>query len=410
MVNEKYIKNLAETAVKIGVNIQPDQYLVINSPIETAEFAREIAKSAFEAGAVDVFINYTDEKFSKIRLDSASKETLKEVPDWWTERLDDFIKKGAAVISISAIDPDLMKDVDAQKVQVSVQAKEEASKNYSDAMMGNKNRWCVISVPTKNWAKKVFPEARNGELATDLLWNAIIRSTHCNDINPIEKWHKKDDEFKNKSEWLNQKQFKKLHYKNNLGTDLYIGLPENHIWSGGSEIAQDGVRFFPNLPTEEIFTAPDKDKIDGKVVSTYPLVYHGKTIEDFTLEFKDGKIIDSCARKNEDILKSLIEIEGANSLGEVALVPQDSTISDMNILFYNTLFDENASCHLALGDAYPSCIEDGAQMSKEELSKHGLNQSPTHVDFMIGSDDMSISGIDENGNETEIFKNGNFVI
>lgn len=410
MVNEKFRQNLANTAVKIGVNIQPNQFLVINSPIETADFAREIAQAAFEAGAEDVYINYNDEKFSKLRLDNATKETLENIPDWWTERLDSYINRGAAIISISAIDPDLMKDVDTEKVKASAKAKEEASIDYSNAMMGNKNRWCVISIPTENWAKKVFPSAANGKMATDLLWNAILRSTHCNEQDPISEWHQKDRNFKKRAYWLNNHQFDQLHYTNSLGTDLYVGLPKNHVWSGGSEIAQDGVKFFPNLPTEEIFTAPDRNRVNGKVVSSYPLVYHGKIIEDFALTFKDGKVVDKCAKKNEDVLDVLLSNEGADRLGEVALVPFNSPISDMNILFYNTLFDENASCHLALGDAYPTCIKDGTELTQEELLEKGLNKSQTHVDFMIGTDDLNISGIDKNGNETIIFKDGNFVI
>lgn len=409
MINEKYQENLAETAVKIGVNIQPNQFLVINSPVETADFARKVAKAAFDAGAEDVYINYNDQKFSKIRLDNASKETLKEIPDWWSDRLNNIIDRGGAIINISAVDPDLMDEVDTEKIETSIEAKKSASHDYNEALMGNKNRWCVISVPTTNWAKKVFPEAMNGQKATDLLWNAILRSTHCISKDPIKEWHEQDKLFKERAERLNKKQYDQLHYTNDLGTDLYIGLPKNHIWSGGSEVSQDGVSFFPNLPTEEIFTAPDKYRVNGRVAASYPLIYHGKTIEDIQLEFKDGKVVDVFANKNEDLLRKIIEKDNNGYLGEVALVPYSSPISEMNILFYNTLFDENASCHLALGTAYPNSIEDGLIMTEEELDEAGINTSSDHIDFMIGTEDLKITGVNEDGSEEPIFINGNFV-
>ncbi len=408
MVNEKYSKNLAKTAVKIGVNIQPDQFLVINSPIETADFAREIARAAFNAGARDVYIDWKDEKFSQIRISRASEESLEEVPDWWTSKLEEYIDKGAAVITISAKDPDLMEMVDNERIDTNKKALNLASTDYHKALMENKNRWCVISVPTAGWARKVFPEARNKQQAIDLLWNAIFRSTRCNEKDPIEFWKNKDSDFKKKAQWLNEQRFDKLHITTELGTDVTIGLPEDHLWSGGSEIAQDGIEFFPNLPTEEIYTAPDKNRIDGHVVASYPLDHEGKIIDKFAVDFKDGKVIDFCARKNEDLLAKLLKEEGADSLGEIALVPYDSPISDMNLLFYNTLFDENAACHMAFGDAYPTSIKDGTEYSEEELAEKGLNRSKIHTDFMFGTKDTNITGITKDGRELPIFVNGNF--
>lgn len=410
MINEKYQDNLANTAVKIGVNIQPNQFLVINSPIETADFARKVAKAAFEAGAEDVYINYYDEKFTKLRLNQASKDVIKDVPDWWLERQQNILDRGGAVISIHAADPDIMKEVDAEKLQAKISAQETASEEYNKALMGNKNRWCVISVPTVNWAKKVFPEAKNGQMATDLLWNAIIRSTYSNSTDPVTEWHEKDQLLKERAEYLTKKQYDQLHYTNELGTDLYIGLPENHIWSGGSEIAKDGVNFFPNLPTEEIYTAPDKNRVNGRVVASYPLNLHGKLVEDFSFHFKDGKVSECYARRNEDILKELLSEKNADFLGEVALVPKNSPISNMNLLFYNTLFDENASCHLALGEAYPTSVENGSELNDEELETIGLNTSPIHVDFMIGTDDLTVTGITKDGKEELIISDGEFMI
>ncbi len=409
MLNNKYTENLAKTSVKIGVNLQKDQILVINAPIETAEFAREVAKEAYDAGAKDVFIHYNDEQFHKLRYERTTEETLREVPDWWRERLDYAVNNNAAIISISAVDPDLLTDISTAKINASIEARQEAMSDYNKALMGNRNRWCVISVPTASWAVKVFPEAKNSAQALDLLWSAIIRSTHCNTRDPIAEWHEKDQIFKERSKWLNEQQFDKLHYKNELGTDLMVGLPKRHVWSGGSEKAQDGVEFFPNLPTEEIFTAPDRMRVDGRLVSSYPLVYRGKTIESFSLNFKDGEITDWCAKTNEDVLSSLIESHKNHMrLGEAALVPYDSAISRMDLLFYNTLFDENASCHFAIGSAYPGCVENGAELTEEELLEAGLNQAPNHVDFMIGTKDLQITGIKEDGTEIPVFTDGNF--
>ncbi len=401
-------ENLAEISVKIGVNLQPGQELFINSPIETADFARLIAKSAFDAGAKDVHVNYQDEKLSKLRYEGADKETLSEIPDWFKLKYDEILDKKGAVISIHASDPDLLSGIDQEKILASVKAREEATREYSDAIMADDVRWCVISVPTDSWAKKVFPQSST---PVDDLWKAIFKTTYTDQEDPVACWREKDKAFKARAEKLNEKQYKALRYKNSRGTDITVGLPKNYIFSGGSEKAKDGVEFFPNLPTEELFSAPDKDRVDGTLVSAYPLVYNGKIIDRFSLTFKDGKVVDYKAEIGEDALDSLIHVsEGSDHLGEVALVPYDSAISNMNLLFYNTLFDENASCHFALGAAYPTCVKGGENMRPEELEKAGLNQSPTHVDFMVGTDDLKITGVLEDGTEEKIFENGNFVI
>lgn len=397
--------NLAKIAVTLGVNIQPGQYLMINSPVETADFARSLAKAAFEAGAGDVYINYSDEDYAKLRYTYADSAALADIPEWWRLRLQDFLERGGCVISIAAGDPDLMREIDADKIAAAVRARQAASADYSRAMMVNDNRWCVISAATQGWAKKVFPDSQN---PTAQLWDAILSASGADTEDPVAAWRKKDETFKRRARWLNEKQFESLRYTNARGTDLTVGLPKNHVWSGGSETARDGVRFFPNLPTEEIFTAPDRSRVNGRVVASYPLSYQGKNIEDFELTFKDGKVVDVRAGRHEDMLRELIKNDGADYLGEVALVPYDSAISNLNLLFYNTLFDENAACHLALGDAYPGCVQGGEDMSAEELLAHGLNQSQTHVDFMIGTKDLSITGIGADGSETPVFVNGNF--
>ncbi|MEG0076143.1 MAG: aminopeptidase [Eubacterium sp.] len=404
------MKKLAELTVKIGVNIQPRQNLIINSPIECSEFARALAESAYKAGARDVMINYNDEKFSKIRYTHATLDVFKEVAPWFVDKQNDTIKKGCAVISVYADDPDLLKDVDPEKIKTASGAIQKATESYHMAMMNNECRWCVVSVPTIGWATKVFPGVED-ETAVDMLWDAIFKATRADQDDPIEAWYTFNKNFEDKTNFLNKKQFVKFIYKNSLGTHLEVGMPENHIWAGGSEKASDQIEFFPNIPTEEIFSAPHKDQVNGTLVSSHPLVYNGQLIDHFSFVFKDGKVADYNAEIGQDALKNLVEAsEGSNQLGEISFVPYHSPISDMNLLFYNTLFDENASCHFALGAAYPTCVENGSKLSVEALKTAGLNYSTTHVDFMVGTKDLSIIGIEKDGTEIPIFTNGDWSI
>ena len=403
-------QKLAELAVKIGVNIQPDQSLIINSPIECSVFARCVAEAAYAAGARDVVMNYNDEKFSRIRYKNAALEVFEQVPQWFIDKQNYLVDQHFAVISIYAEDPDLFSDVDPLKIKTASAAVQKATEKYHMAMMNNQCRWCVISVPTAGWAKKVFPDDPE-ELAVEKLWEAIFKATRADQENPVDAWYRFNKSFEAKTRFLNDHQFDRFIYKNQLGTDIEVGMPKNHIWAGGSETAADGVDFFPNIPTEEVFCAPHRDRINGTLVSSHPLVYNGQLIDDFSLTFKDGVVIDYQAKIGHETLKTLIEAsEGSDRLGEIALVPYHSPISNMNLLFYNTLFDENASCHFALGAAYPTCVENGEEMDPETLKAAGLNYSTTHVDFMIGTEDLSIIGIEADGTEIPIFVDGDWVI
>lgn len=403
-------QKLAELAVKIGVNIQPDQSLIINSPIECSAFARCVAEAAYAAGARDVVMNYNDEKFSRIRYKNAALEVFEQVPQWFIDKQNYLVDQHFAVISIYAENPDLFSDVDPLKIKTASVAVQKATEKYHMAMMNNQCRWCVISVPTAGWAKKVFPDDPE-ELAVEKLWEAIFKATRADQENPVDAWYRFNKSFEAKTRFLNDHQFDRFIYKNQLGTDIEVGMPKNHIWAGGSETAADGVDFFPNIPTEEVFCAPHRDRINGTLVSSHPLVYNGQLIDDFSLTFKDGVVIDYQAKIGHETLKTLIEAsEGSDRLGEIALVPYHSPISNMNLLFYNTLFDENASCHFALGAAYPTCVENGEEMDPETLKAAGLNYSTTHVDFMIGTEDLSIIGIEADGTEIPIFVDGDWVI
>ncbi len=401
-------QHLADLTVALGVNIQQGQHLIISTPIACADFARLVAECAFKRGAGDVTIRYNDEKFARLRYDYADTETLTSIPHWWQERSDSAVDHHDAAISIYAEDPSVMAGVNAEKVKAASNAVQNAAKKYHLAVINNQIRWCVISVPTPGWAQKVFPELSQDQ-AVEALWDAIFKTTRSDVKDPVDAWEKHNDSFKARSEFLNAHQFDAFIYRNATGTDIKVGMPKNHIWAGGQETAVDGHPFFPNIPTEEIFCAPDKNRINGTLASSHPLIYNGQMIDHFSLTFKHGVVTRFSAQKGEDALKSLIEANpGSNMLGEISFVPYDSPISNLNLLFYNTLFDENASCHFALGSAYPTCIQNGQNMTPEELAAAGLNVSTTHVDFMVGTQDLSITGLDKNGVETPIFINGNW--
>jgi len=400
---EKY----ARLIVRTGVNIQRNQILVITSPIECAFFTRMIAEAAYQEGARDVVISWKDELFSKIRFLHAPEEVFEEFPQWQKDFYTSYMRQGAAFVSIAASDPELLKDVNHERVAKAQKTSNFALKEYRESLMNNKNVWCVVSIPTKSWAKKVFPRASEEE-AVEQLWAAIFKSVRVDTEDPVAAWEKHKHNLKRTADFLNSHKFKFLHYKNNKGTNVTIELPQDHIWLGGSEYTPAGVEFIANMPTEEVFTLPKKTGVNGTVVCSKPLNYHGNLIEQFSLTFKEGKIVDFSAEQGYEVLKKLIETdEGSSYLGEVALVPHDSPISKSNILFYNTLFDENASCHLAIGKAYPVCIKKGEHMSETDLEKFGVNNSLVHEDFMIGTADLEIIGITATGSEVPIFKNGN---
>lgn len=403
------LENYAQLIIKIGLNIQKNQTLVITSPIEGAEFVRIVGEVAFNEGARDVVLNWGDEKFSRMRFLKAPEEVFEEFPQWKRDFYLHYIKEGAAFLSISASDPELFMDVDPSRMAKANKTINTALREYRESIMSNKNTWCVASIPTLSWAKKVFPHLPQ-EKVINKLWSTILKAVRIDGGDFINQWKEHNKNLRKTREFLNNKNFKTLHYKNSLGTDLTVELPKDHIWLGGSEFTPAGIEFNANIPTEEVFTLPKKTGVNGKVVSTKPLNYNGNLIEDFSLRFKEGKIIDFTAEKGYETLKNIIETdEGSYYLGEVALVPYDSPISNLNILFYNTLFDENASCHFAFGKAYPVCLKDGQNMNKEELKKAGVNDSLVHTDFMIGSRDLEIVGTTWNGDKVEIFKNGNFV-
>lgn len=408
MNNENLLKKYAKLAIYQGVNVQKDQILVISSPIECAEFTRMLVEEAYLKGAKEVVVQWNDELTSKLKYQYSPIEVFENVPEWVKESRLSYAKEGACFLSISASDPELLKDIDPKKIATFRKAASISSREFSSRLMSNENAWSIVSIPTAGWAKKVFPNLSEEE-AIAKLWDAIFKIVRVDSEDPVAAWEEHKNTLKNNMDFLNSRRFKSLHFENSLGTDLVIELPEKHLWAGGAEFTQNGIEFIANMPTEEIFSMPKKTGVNGKVVSSMPLNYGGNLINNFSLIFKNGKVVDFTAEEGYETLKNILDTdEGAKYLGEVALVPYDSPISNSNIIFFNTLYDENASCHLAFGKAYSSCIKDGEKMSEEELEKEGANDSLTHIDFMIGTKDLKITGTTYDDEEIKIFVDGNW--
>lgn len=403
------LKKYAELLVKQGVNLQPNQELVIDASIENYKLVREITKQAYQLGAKDVIVHYTDEQITRMRYEHCDKEHFETVPAYLRELRNEYASKHAAIITITSSDPEAMKGIDPQKIATWSKAVHIACSTFYDHLDLGIDRWCIAGAPSIAWANKVFPDMSDQE-AVDALWRAIFKVTRCDQDDPVEVWNKHRRSFEKRVAILNENRIQSLHYTNSLGTDLTVGMNKDYLFAGGGSYTTDGIYSFPNIPTEEIFTSPNKDDVSGIVYSSLPLNYNGHIVDEFSITFEKGRIIDYQAKVGYDVLKSIIETdEGSHYLGEIALVPYDSPIRNMNILFYNTLFDENASCHLAIGKGFGECLKDGLKMDRKELFQKGVNDSLTHVDFMIGTKDLKITAVLENGEEMKIFEDGNFV-
>lgn len=400
------LENYARLVIEIGINTQKEDIVLISCPIERADFARLLAKKAYEAGANEVVIDWRDDQLTLLRFQHSPVEVMEDIPQYLYDKREYYSLKGAKMISVYADNPELLSEIDPEKIQRVSMASSLKFKPLMKYTMNDINSWCVVSVPTLDWAKQVFP---NSESPVEKLWDIIFKVTRLDRDDYIEAWKEHLSLLTEKAQWLNTMDFKYLVYKASNGTDLKIELPKGHIWMAANSKNAKGEDFVPNMPTEEVFTLPKRDGVNGRVYSSKPLAYNGNIIDEFYLEFKDGRVVDFDAKKGKDSLASIFEQdERARYLGEVALVAFDSPISNSNLLFFNTLFDENASCHLAFGKAYPTTIKGGTDMTDEELLDIGVNDSFIHEDFMIGTKDLSIIGIDHDGKETSIFVNGNW--
>lgn len=401
------LKKYAELIVKVGVNVQKGQPVVLYISITQQELAHLIVEEAYGAGASEVMIEWKDTFSEREFLKHASEERLENVPEYIVKKGNYIAGKKAARISVMSADPGAYSGIDQKRIAKNQAAMGKALRQVRKATQNNDLSWTVVSAADQAWAEKVFPE-KKGQAAIDALWEEIFKTTRIDKADPVKAWHEHDQKLHEKSDWLNEQQFSALHYVSTV-TDITIGLPENHVWEGAGSFTPEGTEFMANMPTEEVFTAPDCRRIDGYVTSTKPLSYAGNILEDMKFTFKDGKVVEAMAKKGQEVLEHLLETDaGAKSLGEVSLVPDPSPISQSGIIFFNTLFDENASDHLALGASYPFNVAGGTKMSDEELLDHGMNVSQTHVDFMVGSADMDIDGIKKDGTIVPVFRNGDW--
>lgn len=407
---EDYIEKYVELILKVGLKIKDGDKLVVRCPIEARDFAVECTKKAYELGAGEVVVDYRDQVISRLKYENESLDVLTDIPKHKVDKENYYMDKKAKYLSVTGSDPDAFKGVDAEKLFKSNLANSKALRDFSAKMMANYVSWIVVGASIPSWATKVFPDLEEGE-AVRRLWFEIFNSVRLFEEDPIKALEDHVDNLNRYSKFLNEAKFEKLIYKSQKGTDLEVGLPKGYIFAGAGDVNSEGEEFIANMPSEEVFSAPRLDGVNGKVYSTMPLNYNGNLIEDFYLVFKDGEVVDYDAKAGKEYLKNILDTdEGAKRLGEVALVSYNTPISMRKVLFYNTLYDENASCHFALGKSYPTCLEGGEKLSIEELKERGMNDSLTHVDFMVGDETTEIIGVKENGDQVQIFKEGNFVI
>ena len=411
MLTQKQLENFAELAVRVGANMQKGQEVVIRCDVQCKDFAHLIAQKAYEFGAKRVHIQWRDEVLKRLDMLNADLDSLCEVPDVSLRAQNKYyIKNKVCLIAISADDPNVLKGCDPDRVAAAEIARLKADKDRRQATMSNYLRWTIVSIPTRAWASQVFPDL-DPDVAVDKMWDAIGHIMRLDTDNPTEAWRKHIATLHRRAAFLNAHNFEYIHMTNERGTDLTVGLATDHVWIAAEEEGQDGVPFTANMPTEEIFTAPHNRKINGTVVNALPLVNNGNVIDNFSITFKDGKVVDYTAEVGYDALKGILTAdEGVLSLGEIALIGKNSPIAESGVLFYNTLFDENASCHLAFGASYPTTVKGGNDMTAKQLKAHGMNASIQHVDFMVGTKDINIDGIDHDGNVVPLFRDGEWVI
>lgn len=404
------LRQYAQLLVRVGMNIQDKQPVFIRSSVEALELTHLVVEEAYIAGASDVRVEYADPRLKRLKFEHESLDHFEnnDVKSYDVGARMDFVKRGAANLAILTEDPDLLSGIDASKLKANQLQYSKAYKGYMEASQKNQFPWVVAAFPSKAWAQRVYPD-KSVEDAYTTFVDEVFDIVRVDGNDPIQNWQSHVKNLSVHADKLQKKQYKALHYLSE-GTDLVVGLPKGHIWEDAtSYVNGDQQAFIANIPTEEVFTAPDRNNVNGYVTNKLPLSFNGNIIDGFTLTFKDGEIIDFKADKGEDVLRDLLDTdEGAKRLGEVALVPDDSPISNRNTIFYNTLFDENASCHLAIGSAYGFNIEGGTEMTTEEKIASGLNDSNVHEDFMIGSADLTIYGILEDGTKELVFENGNW--
>ncbi|WP_027847433.1 aminopeptidase [Marinococcus halotolerans] len=408
LVSEESLKKYADLAVRMGVNVQKKQLVVIHSDIKHVTFARFVQRAAYEAGASSVVMDWSDEWSTQTFYLHAADKAIDHVPDWKKARINEWDKASAAYIHLISESFDVFADISPARFSRYQKAYRTKLESYYAKMRSHEVRWCLLAVPSSAWATKVFPHLRKEE-ALQSLWQVVLHGARADGKYPIKDWENHDRAFESRKTFLNNRQFGALHFINSQGTDLVIGMPDNHVFLGGGVTDTKGIPFFPNIPTEEIFSAPHKNKVSGRLVATKPLVYGGRVIEDVSLTFQDGRITSYSAAHGQEALQRLLETdEGAICLGEIALVSSHSPLAQTNTLFYNTLFDENTACHIGIGNASPSNLQHSSNLSEQALEEAGLNTSLLSVNVAFGTEDMKVVGVEQEGAETILMKDGDF--
>ena len=411
-MNQELLNKYAAFTVQVGVNVQKGQTLIIRCPVEGAYFGRACMEAAYKAGARDVVIRWEDEKAARIRMELGEEEALSETKPYELRSYLDYAESegGCCLLAIHASDPEIFEGLDTAKINRVSLAKQEAMKSWREYTMKDRVQWCVVAIPTPAWASSVFPGLDEDE-AQEKLWSAIFDVCRVTGGDPVSAWKEHVAKTSACRDKLNELQLESIHMTSANGTDLTVGLAEGHTWEGACSKAENGAVFIANVPTEEVFTAPHRERVNGVVKGTKPYVYNGQLIEGFSVAFKDGVVVDYSAEKNAELLGQLLDSdEGARRIGEIALVPASSPINRSGLLFYNTLFDENAACHIAFGAGYPTTVKGGAAMTTEELLACGVNDSAIHEDVMVGAEDMTITGLTKSGETVTIFENGEWAI
>ncbi|WP_197474664.1 aminopeptidase [Deinococcus puniceus] len=406
---EQKLQNYAQLAVRVGLGLRPGQRVLVQAPVDTAPLARLLVREAYAAGASFVDVRWDDDDVVLARFELAPEGTFETLSQWRVNAETEVAEAGGAVIAIRAANPGLLAGVDAARVTAHARALAAYRKPYTAQVMTNRLNWNLISAPVAGWAQVMFPDA-SAEEAIAQQWDAIFAATRADQPDPVSLWQTHLADLKRRRDTLTAKQYHALHFKSGE-TDLTVGLADSHIWGGGSADTPGGITFTANIPTEEVWTAPHRNRVDGVVVSTKPLSYNGVLVDGIRIRFEGGRVVEATATQGQDALTQMIATdEGSHRLGEVALVPHSSPISRSGLFFFNTLYDENAASHIAIGTAYRFNVAGGVDMSLEEFNAAGGNDSLVHVDWMIGSPDMDVDGLSASGEREAVMRNGEFVI
>ena len=411
-MNQHYLQLYADFIVKVGVNVRPRQNFIVRCPVTMPNFAHACVRAGYEAGAKTVVVRWEDDKLTRLNMELADEKDLTAMKPYELRSYLDYAEDpdGCCTLAIHAEDPEALAGLDAGKLNRVNLARRTFMKPWQEYTMNDRVQWSIAAMPSAPWAKKMFPELEEAA-AIEKLWRLIFDVCRVTNGDPVNEWKAHIDRLTSLKDKMNALDLESVHFESSNGTDLTVGIADKATWESAASVSEKGVVFLPNIPTEEVFTAPHKDKVNGIVYGTKPYVFNGQLIKGFHVTFKDGRVVEHGADEGAELLGQLLDTdEGARSIGEVALVPASSPINRSGALFYSTLFDENAACHIAFGASYPGTTEGGTGLTKEQLEERGMNQSTIHEDVMIGAEDSHITGKCRDGRVVELFRNGVWVL